>query len=689
MIFIKVKLVVFLIFVSLFIVAQEEQKKPDWLNTSSFSFEELNYSTCKITAYESQNYELLNKEKVSFENLPLEPGVMGTRLKKLMCDTAEMRCRSGRPPSLGCQDYTREMVDGEWVYTLNTNHKELDFDNEVIKFLEEYQSQLPSCTADKKFDNCFGQGIVWNGLYVGEWENNKPNGKGIQLITRDVPFNFNNEVWNSIYKGSFKDGMFHGAGKFFNLEESFDGEWFMGEMHGHIEWEWPVIYRFGFSFERNDKGIIVTNVDPYSPAEDAGLKVGIVIESIKTADNEIITSETGLVSIANLLSELDRDELITLAILDPTAEIKNEVYSFCNDNNADRNSCFNKVEQACQNLIDKEAVKTRSECYEAFQTLEMIKPSYTLSFSKSQTNLKDQSTFFCMDNRNEKCYEESKLKNTLIKKGKLSKGSFFMGTKHAYTNDDLYVYIESDGSMRWDKLCHDKAPPYSVLTKDKEILKRIKFVTPSVFIYENEYNSPCADRLGSDPEIFYFPHVLKESPQDLDLIAETTGLFKIDILDYLDNFIIKLDEANLPFNIQSTIHEWCNIAVIRSKYCNANYENTIASYMQRKTLDNPKTLGHQRKKDLQLLRAEANYLTLAYCKAKNPISIWNYENLFFECLADILSWEVSFWDCIYSGKEMSRCNQGINRIHLREKFKADNPDLLKDVDLSEWVFGDL
>ena len=34
-----------------------------------------------------------------------------------------------------------------------------------------------------------------------------------------------------------------------------------------------------------------------------------------------------------------------------------------------------------------------------------------------------------------------------------------MGTRHAYTADDLYVYIENDGSMRWDLMCHNQGRP--------------------------------------------------------------------------------------------------------------------------------------------------------------------------------------------------------------------------------------
>ena len=690
---IRIKFLFLAVLMSMNTFAQEELSKPDWLNTSSFSLEDLNYSSCKITGYLRTS-----KKSQSIKSLDLKPELMGTLLKERMCDRTKA-CLSGRPATLDCGDFDSERIDNEWVYTVKASHKELDFDNEVMKFLKEYQSQLPSCEPDTKFDNCFGQGIVWNGLYVGEWANNTPNGEGIQLVTRDVPFNFNRNVWNSIYKGSFKDGMFHGSGKFFNLEESFDGEWFMGEMHGQIEWQWPIIYKFGFNFERSEKGIKVTQVDLFSPADVAGLKVSSIIQSIETSNKKIIASETGLASIKRLLQGLDRDELITLEIIDKFNDVSNQAYSMCNENKEDLYACNNIIGQACNYLKQEEAVNSSSECYDTLtknimatlatedQNFQLKDSTYSLSFSKSQANLKDQSAFFCMDSRNEKCYEKSKLKNTLIKNGKTSRGSFFMGTRHAYTADDLYVYIENDGSMRWDLMCHNGGRPFLVLTKDKKILEKIKFVTPSAFIYENEYISPCAERLLASPEIFYFPYVLKDTPKDIDLIAESTELFKIDILDYLDEFIIKLDEGYLPYKIQSTVHGWCKIAVIRSKYCNVKNENRIASHILRKTLDNPNTLGYQRKKDLQLLRAEENYAILSRCKDKYSDTSTGTIG-FKTCVANFINKDNSFWDCVYSGNEMSRCRR-YSRISDIEKFKLDNPDLLKDVDLSEWVFGEL
>ena len=92
--------------------------------------------------------------------------------------------------------------------------------------MQEFQSQLPNCDKKDSKNLCFGVGVVWNGFYLGEWSNGKPNGQGIQLLTRGVPFGFDKKVWNSIYRGAFKDGMFHGEGKFFNLKQSFEGNWF-------------------------------------------------------------------------------------------------------------------------------------------------------------------------------------------------------------------------------------------------------------------------------------------------------------------------------------------------------------------------------------------------------------------------------------------------------------------------------
>ena len=128
-----------------------------------------------------------------------------------------------------------------------------------------------------------------------------------------------------------------------------------------------------------------------------------------------------------------------------------------------------------------------------------------------------------------------------------------MGTKHVYTNNDVTIRRAKDGTLKWNLFCHDQGRPTLVLSKDKNVYERIKFVTPSAFIFESEYASPCEIRGVSkkNSNTFYF-HVLKESAQDIDLIVESTGLLKIDVLDYLAEFIEQLDAAIFLIAFSST-----------------------------------------------------------------------------------------------------------------------------------------
>lgn len=635
---IKSPLLILSISMTVNVVAQEEFMKPAWLDTAKFTLEQLNYNTCKIVNHRDEAQPL--------KSLDLKPAVMGGILKEAMCERSFNRCTAGSPPSRICGDLESVRRGGKNVWELKPkdrrkNIEELDFDDEVMKFLAEHQSTLASCEPGARRDDCFGQGLVWNGLYVGDWKNNQPNGKGIQLITREVPMGFERNVWNSIYKGMFKDGMFHGEGRFFSVVDSYEGNWFRGEMHGHIEWEWPIEYKFGFGFARSQVGITVTEVALFSAAYEAGLKVNDTIVSIETLDQEFLTSEVGLRTIGQILAEIGPTEPITIKKLD---------------------------------LVNDQ--------------------SSTLTFSKSETNLQDQATFFCMSTQDQKCYEKSKLRNTLIRDGALSRGSFFMGTRHAYTNNDITVRKAKDGTSQWDLFCHGRGQPNLILSKDEEVYERIKYVTPSSFILESEYTSPCEIRgtQKANTNTFYFPHVLKESAQDMDLIVESTGLLKIDVLDYLAEFIEQLDAGNFPHRIQNNIvHSWCEIPVIASKYCNKKAEDSqgIARYIVRKALEKPNRLGQLRQNELELIRAEENYITLAKCKSKYPDSYQDYQN-FRSCVDKDILYNNAFWECVpgYGMTECSSDRRGPTE-KVFEKYKLLNPEVLNGVDLNEWKFGEL
>ena len=84
-------------------------------------------------------------------------------------------------------------------------HEDVNFDDAVTSFLNEFKSQLP-CQNNKIKDQCFGYGLYHSGLYLGEWVNNYPHGKGIALITNNFPVMSRSsmEVNKALYKGILK-----------------------------------------------------------------------------------------------------------------------------------------------------------------------------------------------------------------------------------------------------------------------------------------------------------------------------------------------------------------------------------------------------------------------------------------------------------------------------------------------------
>ena len=606
-------------------------------DVNSLSFEELNYETCKIYRQRTANYD----RRYSIQSLELSHKNMGGYLISRMCDFAPFF--SGTPRQLkNKKHYDYKQVGGKEKYIPKSGFRELDFPAEAEAFVKKFQTHLPNCDKREPKNFCFGAGVVWNGFYLGEWSNEKPNGQGIQLLTRGVPFGFDKKVWNSIYRGAFKDGMFYGEGKFFNLKQSFEGNWFRSEMHGKIDWQWPVIFDFGFAFVRHKKGIVVSEISPFGPAESAGLKVGDIISTITHGSKSIRTNEVGIKSIDRFLNEVDANNPISIKI-------------------------YNK------------------ELNDYFST----------SFSKTQRSQKDQTAMFCVVSRNEKCYEKSILKSIFIDNGRVSQGSYLMGMRHAFTQDDLRIYREDDLSLTWQLFCYNQKPPWAVLTRDQKTLDKIKFVTPSVFIFDTGYNTPCLKSKGfpMNANSFAFPHLLKENQESLKVLSDLSGLYKIDIIDYLDDFINQLDSGISPKDIKSIAHDWCNYDLL---YIYCGYGRSDAGYVihqKTKIIDNPESASFERKKQMQYIRAEENYMFTSSCIAKY-IDLGNTSNARSQartCIAKSLASRISFWSCVYRGKDMANCSTVTNSASLRviDQFKMANPDALDGVDLNEWIFGDL
>ena len=230
----------------------------------------------------------------------------------------------------------------------------------------------------------------------------------------------------------------------------------------------------------------------------------------------------------------------------------------------------------------------------------------------------------------------------------------------------------------------------------RQLLKKIKFVTPSAFIFDTGYNTPCLEskRFPYNVTSFAFPHLLKDNQESLELLSDLSGLYMVDIIDYLDDFIMQLDAGISPENIKSIAHQWCNYDLL---YIYCGYGRSDARYVihqKTKIIDNPETEAHKRKKQMQLKRAEENYLILSACRepyiayGSNEITL---RSGFRTCVADKIGKRFSFWTCVYRGQSMSTCS-GINNSsspRLVEKFKMANPKALEGVNLNDWIFGDL
>ena len=601
----------------------------------NFSYEDLNYETCKIYRQRSRNRD----PRYSLKSLELSPESVGGSLINKMCDFAPFY--SGTPRQLlNRKHYNYSSRENKYIP--KAGFKELDFTAEAEAFLKTSKTNLPNCDKSKPKHICFGSGLVWNGFYLGEWSNEKPNGQGIQLLTRGAPYGFDKTVWNSIFRGAFKDGMFHGNGKYFNLTQSFEGNWYRGEMHGRIDWQWPVIYDFGFSFIRYESEIVVSEISAFGPAESAGLQVGDIIATITNGNEIIQTDKVGIKSIDRFLNKVDTNGEISIQIL-----------------NKDLNSYR------------------------------------SITFSKTSKNQKDRTAMFCIASRDEKCYEKSILKNIFIDAGKESRGSYNMGMRHAFTADDLHVYKQDDSSVLVNMYCFGSPPPMAVITKNKSLLDKIKFVTPSVFILDTGYNAPCLWAKGFPWSVnkFSFPHLLKENQEALDLLSDLSGLYKFDISDYLDDFISQLDRGLSPDDIKSIAHDWCNYDLLYHYCGRGRHDSSYVIRRQIKIVDNPESAAFKRKRQMQIKRAEENYLIASSCISSSADAGDNStgRSLAKTCINNLVARRISFWNCVYRGKSMANCSYITNSktpISVAA-FKFANPDALDEVDLNSWIFGDL
>ena len=527
------------------------------------------------------------------------------------------------------------------------NSTNTDFKIKATSFLKNVTNDLPNCTNPRNKDKCFGQGIVFNGYYIGEWLDNQPHGKGIQLITKVLPFGFT-PCMDGIYEGSFQAGRFHGRGSYETCYESFSGNWRKGQMHGFIDWEWPPEHRFGIELERHSSGYLkLKNVIPFSAADIGGLKKGDIIFGIEFEDESIETNAAGQLSILNRLRDLSLDQKVIFYIPD----------------------------QQAQNLIP-------------------------VSISKGMSDSKKSGILLCLERSQGKCYENSQHQNLYVdRQGKKTRGSYLMGLKHSYELQDIHITYLEDGSMLWNRYCKNRPPPMSYLSTQKDFLRAIKEVAPGVFFFNDDNQAPCKKIFKRSTPSLLFIDLLLEN--ELAIKAIETALSedvnnpmnRFDIFDYLnDALFLQNSGKEIPKNHPT--YEFCSVPAIASVFCFEWVDESAKKYKRYipKSLSLiPGTFLSNRRKEMQLMRAEENYIYLRHGIEKGIEKNWIYASTNNYIQKKIID-SSRFWECVYKGGDFATCDRGGYQTRGDKKFLDDykklHGDHLKTVNFEEWIFGD-
>ena len=584
----------------------------------SYSLEELNYDLCGL--YNAKKLDAFDVTR-NVENFrELSPSVYKGLLVRYICNPL---------PSI------REFTDA-------------DFQLQASSFLKNNSSALPNCTNENNKDKCFGQGIIFNGYFLGEWQNNKPHGQGIQLITKVLPFGFS-PCLDGIYEGGFKSGRFHGQGRYQTCHESFEGNWRKGQMHGFIDWEWPDNYRFGIELERHSSGFLrLKDVVPFSAADAGGLKKGDFVSLIELEEESIETKESGVLSILNKLRDLPIDQIVTFHIYD--MEVQNFV---------------------------------------------------PVTISKSMMDSKTSGTLLCLDIAEGECYQKAQYQNLYVNRfGKQSRGSYLMGLKHSYALQDVHITYQDDGSFLWNRYCKNKSLPMNFMSMEKEFIKAVKEVSPGVFFFNDDQQAPCKKIFkGSKPELIFID-LLLENDSAIDAIEksflddENNSMNRFDIIDYL-NDALSLQKLGKDMPSDHPTYQFCSVAVIASVFCfewvtdiNERYQNYISKSLSL----TPSTFLSDRRKEMQLLRAKENYIYIRHCVQSGIEKNSSAMNI-VACMQDQITDTSRFWNCVYHGDDFATCDRNGYQSRGDKKLLADykklHADHLNAVDFKEWLFGDL
>ena len=636
----------FIFAISINLLSQEvsETSKYENFKKSNYSLEELGYNKCDSKLFRDSLHNQVKNPAIGDE---ITPENFKSILIRKMC----------------------YYPNQQYSY-----HEDLDYDEAVISFLKQYSTEMPHCDNASIKDKCFGADIYHSGLYLGEWHNNYPNGRGIALITNNFPImraGYIETNKEAIYEGEFKNGYPHGFGFYDNGYHTYEGNWVNGEKHGEIGWYLPRIFVFGFGYDRDvDSELIrITSITKGSSAELNKILVGDLIYAFQLNERDKIqyTNETSFNKFSKMLKESE-DLILYINGLDNKVTLKKNLLEVTFDGPAD-----------C-------AANTNREfgCYEkAFRINK---------------------------------YTE---KNTSYEYGR---GSFFMGREHMYNSSDYhrYTYTNDKTPGEYSKIfCYGSSLPWtaSFLDPSKNFVRLEGY--KDVFVPPNFNDAACGyGNILLYPELILDNDILLEQAWK-EAKLNTDNLIKIDFIELLEDAVndknnlqlfdeSKIDKIKNPVHyagvtnvVYSGAHILCSMSVtISTRAClndaiwgsSATYNSSKIERIRKKVALNPQTKAYENMLQTKLERAKFNVAVIKYCKEKelqknNPT---DYE--FNRCLHRYLHNSNNFWKCKYYGYSDFSCLKQTSQDFKRNygnvnDFIKNHPEQFENIDYNEWVFG--
>ena len=656
----------FLVFViSINLLSQEvsETSKYENFKKSNYSLEELGYNKCDRNIFGHRP-----QYKKAYTSLAVDLEVTPENFKNFLMN----------------QMCTNVMMSDNFHYY----YKNLDFDTAVISFLQKYSSEMQHCDNASIRDKCFGAGLYHAGLYLGEWNNNFPNGKGIALITNDFPYTGYNlpkaRNKEAIYTGDFKNGYPHGYGFYDDGYHTYEGNWVNGERHGEIGWIIPSINAYGFSYVRDSETefIKIHSILDGSSANINEVQIDDIIYAFQVVGKKVISSSksTSILKFSEILEESD------------------EIILFLN-------SKEKKV------LLKK-------------NTMDFLPKN---SFDCTAHPLKEHGCFEKAINVNK--YTDV---NTIWE---YVRGSFFMGRKHMFHPNDFHAYSykgENPGG-RINRFCQDSSGPMLESNLDTRNNPVPLHGNPNIFVPPNFYQSPCG--IGTVllyPELILENEILLERAwTELDANSEYKGI-KIDFIYALqkavkEKYNLKLFDPAREIaisnpNIGSSkvfsftgAHRLCLLSkTISDRACYYSRFTKPArrflKHVRHKTVLNPQTEAHKNMQKIKLERAKFNVAAIKLCKQEEIQRRQEAEERYLNqngkpkeyiyddpaiyitaCLAGKLRWSHDYWLCKYYGYDDSNCISSASNYRFAyssiNNYIKENPKEFEDINYNEWVFG--